>query len=115
MKVLGLGLLLAAAAPALTPGTTSLKVQFPQPVHVNGTWLPAGEYTIRTISNGGDTPLLAIEGGDGKSVLAPARRDAMPGSSPEMHAGAVLRERGGVLRLAEVKFAGQASVFVVFD
>lgn len=50
-----------------------MKVRFDRSFAVAQNWLPAGEYNIRTVDTGGDSPVLLIESSYG-SVLVTANR-----------------------------------------
>ncbi|MBS1829540.1 MAG: hypothetical protein JST93_29840 [Acidobacteria bacterium] len=82
-----------------------MKAKFEQSFAVGQSWLPAGEYRIRTVDVGGDQPVLMFQGEYG-SVLVVANRNRDEARTSTEKAGAVLRMENNKMYLKRLNVAG---------
>ncbi|MFN7937056.1 MAG: hypothetical protein U0R19_27280 [Bryobacteraceae bacterium] len=87
-----------------------MKARFEQSFAVGQSWLPAGEYRIRTVDVGGDQPVLMFEGEYG-SVLVVANRNRDDSHTLRQKPEAVLRVENNKLYLKRLNVAGSSYGF----
>ena len=100
-------LLMLVGCTALAMAAELATVHLPFASQVGQTMLPAGEYTVRTLDNGGSSTVIALDGANGVHAAVPAKRvpQAGPGSadlkfvrSPTgLKLSQILRRRAGLL------------------
>lgn len=89
-----------------------MKARFEQSFAVGQSWLPAGEYRIRTVDVGGDQPVLMFEGEYGSVLVVVNRyRDDSRVSSAKPEA--VLRMENNKLYLKRLNLAGKSYGFEI--
>ena len=119
MKTLILTLALAPAALISTAygGQSEVTVQFHQSVGVGSTFLPAGTYTIRSIDNSSNSPLLAFISDHGDTFTIPAMRAAeghMAGKTTFVVRPGDPEQESGRVHLTEVWLAGKDYAYEIF-
>ena len=87
--------------------TDSMKVHFPAPVRVATTELPAGDYTIRSVDTGSDSPVLAFQNAEGRAILVAVSRCSPAPGDLAAKSSIVLQPEGGELHLTKIWLAGR--------
>ncbi len=105
--VLALAAIVTFAACA-SAQTDSMKIHFAAPVHVAQTELPAGDYLIRSVETGSDSPVLAFENSEGHSILVPVSRCSPLAGDLAGKSSVVLQPEGGELHLTKIWLAGRS-------
>lgn len=84
----------------------ALKVHIPEAVQVAQSELPAGDYTVRYVDIGSDTPYLAFEPANGNTILVSAMRNQLMSGETSGKSSLVFEKTGGNLSLARVTVEG---------
>ena len=107
--LLGLAVLLATSAFAANKGS----LQFSDPVIVNGTALPAGDYTVKWEGTGPNVEATILQG---KNVVAtvPAKVIDLD-RAPNMSAAVVKKSEDGSATLNQIRFSGKKIALDVSD
>jgi hypothetical protein len=106
--VLALLATLALAVPARAATSENVKVRMEKEFRVGTAALPAGDYTIRVLNTGSDSPTLIFETGDGNRVFAAAWRFPNDLDSTAGETQVVMSSTENGLTVKEVRLAGQA-------
>ncbi|MBL8177786.1 MAG: hypothetical protein JNK48_24120 [Bryobacterales bacterium] len=115
MKKLNMILALAAwAAIAMTASAQTMpamKLRINHSFAVAQSWLPAGDYEIRTVDNGSDQPVLLIRSDYGSVLVAANRYDSngAVAAKPE----AIFEMENNKVYLKRIKMAGRSYGFQV--
>jgi hypothetical protein len=106
--VLALMAMLALALPARAATSENVKVRMDKEFRVGTAALSAGDYSIRVLNTGSDSPTLIFESEDGSRVFAAAWRfpNDFDSTGGETQVVMVTSENG--LTVKEVRLAGQA-------
>ncbi len=104
--VLGLAVLLATSAFASNKGTLTLQ----EPVQVNGTQLPAGEYQVRWEGTGSNIEVSILQG---KKEIAktPGKLVELPKATG--YDSAVIDHSSGAASLSEIRFANKKTALAI--
>ena len=90
-----------------------VKVHISRSLGVGQNWLPVGDYSIRAFETGSVMTLLAIESGEGVTVLAPARRSATPRNSVFGKSAFEVQGEGNRVYLKKVSMAGRSYMYEI--
>jgi hypothetical protein len=84
-----------------------LKFTLHYPVAVGAVTIPSGDYTIRSVDTGNDSPVLAIRSEMGTNVNVLANRIQMPQSGVAEKTELVITGHSGHYQLDKIWIAGQ--------
>ena len=111
-------LILAAAVTAVSLSTLSaqtfegVRVHFDQTVHVAGSALPAGDYSITMIKSNGDVPMLRFSSDRANVLVFASREQHLAGGSAD-RTEVLLDKKGSVERITRIEVEGSPIDYVL--
>lgn len=95
------------AAPAQANSTATVKVTLDQAFRVGDTLMPSGDYKIRLLSVGSDSPVLVFQTEGNLSVMAPVSRVQTDNGRLDETTELIFNSSEQGLSIKEIRIAGQ--------
>lgn len=95
------------AVPAQADSTSTVKVTLDQAFRVGETLMPSGDYTIRLLKVGSDSPVLVFQTEGNLSVMAAVSRAQTVSGRPDETTELIFNSTELGLSIKEVRIAGQ--------